>query len=119
MTKKFLAYLALILVFFSQPVFAQSVEEKNKDQKKEEKIPGGNWGINIWGLSYHPDDDSRYNDKNWGFGVRRYTQLEWKWFGNKENNNRIFFQVDALKNSYDALLLPVSIGTEYTFKTYR
>ena len=74
----------------------------------------GVWGIDVWGLSWHPQRlaDSTYNDTNWGFGVRCYARPKWRFLG-KSEDNRVFLEADALDNSYRGLVLPISAGVEY------
>jgi hypothetical protein len=63
---------------------------------------GQNWGITVWGLSYHVDRSVDYNEDNWGLGVRYYLKPE-----------RFFVEADALRNSNRGLVLPVSAGAEF------
>lgn len=72
----------------------------------------GQWGISIWGVSYHVDRSVDYNEGNWGLGLRYYTRPDWKWLG-RDDDNRIFLEVDALRNSNRGLVLPLSAGAEY------
>ena len=71
-----------------------------------------NWGVTIWGVSYHIDKSHEYNGQNWGAGVRRYGRPDWRWLGSSDET-RLFFEVDALKNSWSGLVLPVSAGVDY------
>lgn len=66
------------------------------------KAEGEQWGINIWGLSYHVDRSVDYNEDNWGLGVRYYIRP-----------NRFFLEFDALRNSNRGLVLPLSAGAEF------
>lgn len=61
------------------------------------------WGVNLWGLSYHLNRDAGYNEDNWGLGVRYYVKP-----------NRLFVEADALRNSNRGLVLPLSLGLEFT-----
>jgi hypothetical protein len=63
---------------------------------------GQQWGITIWGLSYHVDRSVDYNEDNWGLGFRYYLKPE-----------RFFVEADALRNSNRGLVLPVSAGAEF------
>ena len=63
---------------------------------------GQQWGINIWGLSYHVDRSVDYNEDNWGVGVRYYIRPD-----------RFFLEFDALRNSNRGLVLPLSTGAEF------
>jgi hypothetical protein len=73
---------------------------------------GPQWGISIWGLSYHIDRNIDYNGNNWGLGVRYSIRPQWRWLG-RSQDSRLFFEGDALLNSYRGLVLPVSAGIEY------
>jgi hypothetical protein len=74
----------------------------------------GVWGIDVWGLTWHPGRlaDYTYNDTNWGLGVRCYARPKWRFLG-KSEDNRVFLEADALDNSYRGLVLPISAGVEY------
>jgi hypothetical protein len=74
------------------------------------------WGISLWGLSYHIDRRIDYNEGNWGLGVRYSARPQWKWLG-RDEDNRVFLELDALRNSHSGLVLPLSAGVEYTIKT--
>ena len=76
---------------------------------------GQRWGISLWGLSYHVDRSVDYDEGNWGLGFRYSPRPQWKWLGRNENN-RLFTEVDALRNSHGGLVLPVSAGVEYEIK---
>ncbi len=60
------------------------------------------WGLALWGLSYHVDRSVDYNEDNLGLGVRYYAKPE-----------RLFIEVDALRNSNRGLVLPLSAGLEF------
>ena len=60
------------------------------------------WGISIWGLSYHVDRSVDYNEDNLGLGVRYYFKPD-----------RWFVELDALRNSNRGLVVPVSAGAEF------
>ena len=77
--------------------------------------PGQRWGISLWGLSYHVDRSFDYDEGNWGLGFRYSPRPQWKWLGRNENN-RLFTEVDALRNSHGGLVLPMSAGVEYEVK---
>jgi hypothetical protein len=62
----------------------------------------GQWGVSIWGLSYHVDRSVDYNEDNWGLGVRYYFKPE-----------KYFIEADALRNSNRGLVLPLSAGAEF------
>src|SRR5262245_14509703 len=58
------------------------------------------WGISVWGLSYHINRSIDYNEANLGAGVRYYF------------NRHAFVEGDALLNSNRGIVLPVSAGLE-------
>jgi hypothetical protein len=62
----------------------------------------GQWGVAIWGLSYHVDRSVDYNEDNWGLGLRYYFKPD-----------KYFVEVDALRNSNRGLVLPLSAGAEF------
>lgn len=108
MSRRFLAVLFVLLSFGAFPSTAFAQGESNERICQQ-------WGINIWGLSYHVDKDIDYNATNWGIGVGCYKRPEWKWLG-KSEENRVFFQADTMINSYDGLLILASSGVEYKLK---
>lgn len=59
------------------------------------------WAIAIWGFSYHFNRNVEYNEHNWGVGVR------------DSMNGRYFFEADALRNSHNGLIVPLSAGAEF------
>jgi hypothetical protein len=85
--KCLLAVLAIVVTGFSSPALAA----QDPDQR---------WGISIWGLSYHVDDEIDFNDANVGLGLRYYF------------NRLVFTEVDALRNSNGGLAVPVSVGVD-------
>ena len=60
------------------------------------------WGLSIWGVSYHVDRSVDYNEDNLGLGVRYYFKPD-----------RWFLELDALRNSNRGLVLPLSAGAEF------
>jgi hypothetical protein len=74
------------------------------------------WGIIIWGVSYHIDKTVDYTSLNWGLGVRYHHRPGWWWLGHDEDN-RVFVEADALRNSNKGLAVPVSAGVEYAIGT--
>jgi hypothetical protein len=83
-----------------------------EDRKKQSQEKPSQWGISIWGLSYHPNDSIDYDSVNWGLGVRYYSRPQWRWLG-KNQDNRVFLEFDAFRNSNGGLVLPLSAGAEY------
>ncbi len=104
-----ISFLTLALAVFSSAVFAQTQEEDKENFCQQ-------WGLNIWGFSYHPEKNIDYNGTNWGAGVSCYRRPEWKWLG-KSEDNRVFIQADTMINSYNGLLVLGSAGVEYKLVT--
>jgi len=102
---RFLLLLALF-VLYPSTTFAQDSEELSQGGSDE------HWGISIWGLSYHIDRSIDYDENNWGLGIRYQTRPQWRWLGRGEDN-RVFLEVDALRNSHGGLALPVSVGVDH------
>lgn len=73
-------------------------------------------GLNVWGLSYHPDKAIEYKGRNWGVGVRCYARPAWSMLG-ESADNQTFLQFDALRNSHGGLVIPASFGVEYNLAT--
>ena len=86
--KRLLVALAILVTGFSSPAFAA----EDPDQR---------WGISIWGLSYHIDQEIDFDEANVGLGLRYYF------------NHRVFVEVDALRNSNGGLAVPVSAGLDF------
>ena len=70
------------------------------------------WGITIWGRSYHTDRSVDYDENNWGLGLRYYNKPDWHWLG-RDEDNRLFAEADALRNSNRGLTVPLSLGGEF------
>jgi hypothetical protein len=62
----------------------------------------GQWGVSIWGLSYHVDRSVDYDELNWGIGLRYYFRPD-----------KYFVEVDALRDSNRGLVVPLSAGAEF------
>jgi len=75
------------------------------------------WGISIWGMSYHLDRTIDYKETNWGLGIRYNARPQWRWLG-RDEDNQVFLEVDALRNSHGGLVLPLSAGVEYEVKSF-
>ena len=112
----------LVLAIASSAVAQESIDRADSTQAASEqsalpsradrsRVPG-NWGVSIWGLSYHIDKTKEYEGRNWGVGVRHYSRPDWRWLGSSDET-RTFVEVDALRNSWKGLVLPVSAGVEY------
>jgi hypothetical protein len=85
--KRFLVALAILVAGFSSSARA----DEDPDQR---------WGISIWGLSYHVDDEIDFDEANIGLGLRYYL------------HHRVFIELDALRNSNRGLAVPVSAGLD-------
>ena len=62
----------------------------------------GQWGVSIWGLSYHVDRSVDYDELNWGIGLRYYFRPD-----------KYFVEADALRDSNRGLVVPLSAGAEF------
>ena len=87
--KRFLVAIAIAATGFASPLLADAPPDKR-------------WGISIWGLSYHPDHEIDFDETNFGLGLRYYF------------NRKVFFEVDALRNSNHGLAVPMSAGVDFT-----
>jgi hypothetical protein len=63
--------------------------------------PDQRWGISIWGLSYHIDHETDFDEANVGLELRYYF------------NHLVFVEVDGLRNSNGGLAVPVSAGLDF------
>ena len=86
--KRFLVTLLLFVMAFPSPALADDDPDKR-------------WGISMWGLSYHFDDEIDFDEANVGLGLRYYV------------TRRVFVEVDALRNSNRGLAVPVSAGMDF------
>ena len=84
----FLLVLAILVTGFSSPVLAA----EDPDQR---------WGISLWGLSYHIDDEIDFDEANIGLGLRYYI------------GRPGFVEVDALRNSNGGLAVATSAGLDF------
>ena len=62
----------------------------------------GQWGVSIWGVSYHVDRSVDYDELNWGIGLRYYFRPD-----------KYFVEADALRDSNRGLVVPLSAGAEF------
>lgn len=85
--KRLLVALAILVTGFASP----AVAAEDPDQR---------WGISIWGLSYHIDHATDFDEANVGLGLRYYV------------NRLVFVEVDALRNSNGGLAVPMSVGLD-------
>ena len=92
-TKRLLVALAIIVTGCPSPAGAS----QDPDQR---------WGISIWGLSYHVDDEIDFDEANVGLGLRYYF------------NHLVFVEADALRNSNGGLAVPVSAGLELKIASF-
>lgn len=77
------------------PAYAQNAAEGTNVNESQ------GWALALWGLSYHFNRSIDYNAGNWGVGIRDSV------------HHQVFFETDALRNSYKGLLVPVSVGYEH------
>jgi hypothetical protein len=103
------ACLLILIVAFPPTTYADDADEGRGST--------GQWGISIWGLSYHLDKSIDFNENNWGLGVRYYNRPQWRLLG-KDQDNRVFLELDALRNSHKGLVIPLSAGVEYEIKSF-
>ena len=68
----------------------------------EARAQGQQWGLDIWGLSYHVDRSVDYDEHNWGLGLRYYFKPD-----------KYFVEADALRDSNRGLVVPVALGAEF------
>jgi hypothetical protein len=106
-----LVVLLALLVVLPSTTFAEDREDQGQAGVEDR------WGISIWGLSYHIDKTIDYNENNWGLGLRYNARPQWRWLG-RDEDNRVFVEVDALRNSHKGVLVPLSAGVEYEVKTF-
>jgi hypothetical protein len=100
----------VVLLVFSVGVHAASADQAADDDAAPP--PRHQWGITLWGLSYHPNHHIDYEDANLGLGVRYYAPPRWGWRGHRGHNS-LFVEADALRNSNRGLVVPLSAGAEY------
>jgi hypothetical protein len=74
-------------------------------------------GLNVWGVSYHVNRATDYDEQNWGAGLTCYGRPDFRWLG-RDEKNRVFFEGDALVNSWRGLVFPLSLGVDYTVKNF-
>jgi hypothetical protein len=113
------AYLVLILMLvFPAATFARDDDTSGGDtQEENQRDASWKWGVSIWGLSYHINRRLDFNEQNWGLGIRRYAKPRWRWLG-QSADNRLLFEADALRNSHNGLIVPLSAGVEYKIGTF-
>ena len=68
--------------------------------------PDKQWGLSVWGLSYHIDRSINWEEANLGVGLRYYF------------NRFIFVEADALHNSNRGLVVPASVGLDLKFASF-
>ena len=109
----------LVVVLFASPSFA----EDSAGATIEHFDVGHSgacrqYGLNLWGLSFHPDRSKEYNEHNWGAGFSCYTRPDIPWLLGRGQDNRLVLEADAMLNSWRGIMVPVSIGTNYRVKTF-
>lgn len=62
--------------------------------------------LNLWGLSHHPNTKHKFNERNWGAGLRY--NAAWNLFG-----EHWYAQINWFKNSVNGGTLTTGVGVEY------
>jgi len=106
--------LGIVLIAWPARMQAQS---EVPDRAHNTLGPCRQLGLNVWGLSYHVNRNTPYDERNWGAGLTCYSRPNLSWLG-RDENNQIFFESDALINSWHGLVLPLSLGVDYTLKNF-
>jgi len=75
-------------------------------------------GLNVWGVSYHPNRSINYNEKNWGAGMTCYMRPDARWLLGSDPDNQLVLEGDAMLNSWRGLMVPVSLGVNYRLKSF-
>jgi hypothetical protein len=111
LTRRQARRLSFVILTLVVSLPSRAFGQGDADAQRNER-PGPQWGISVWGLSYHIDERMEYDAINWGLGLRRYARPDWRWLGRNEWN-RLFLEADALRNSNGGLAVPLSAGVEY------
>jgi hypothetical protein len=106
----------LAAVLLAWPMAAHAQDEAPAGSKNTIG-PCRKLGLNVWGVSYHVNRNTDYDEQNWGAGLTCYGRPDLKWLG-RDENNRVFFEGDALINSWRGLVFPLSLGVDYTVKNF-
>jgi hypothetical protein len=107
--------LALCLTLLVCPPAAAADRGEADDAGDEVATAVRHWGVSIWGVSYHFDRAIDYNENNLGVGLRFASRPDWL---ARNRHNRLFVEVDVLRNSYDGLVLPASIGAALNVSSF-
>jgi len=105
----------LAVVLIAWPAASRAQDEVAR--KPNTLGPCRQLGVNVWGASYHVNRNTEYDEQNWGAGLTCYGRPNLKFLG-RDDNSQIFFEGDALINSWRGLVVPVSLGVDYTLKNF-
>jgi hypothetical protein len=105
------ACLLALVILFPSSTFADDPQDQPR------RGIDHHWGVSFWGWSYHVDKRNDYNENNWGVGLGYFSRPQWWWLGSDQDNH-VFLELDALRNSHRGLVLPLSAGVEYEVKTF-
>jgi hypothetical protein len=94
--------LALLVCMLALPA-AVLAEDRGTSESARDVSVCHQWGVTLWGATYHFQHDLDYNGRNWGLGLRCYTTPA----------NKVFLEADALVNSFGGLFVPISVGREF------
>jgi hypothetical protein len=108
--------IALAVVLLAWPTTSRAQDEIPTEAKNTIG-PCRELAVNVWGVSYHVNRATDYKEKNWGTGLTCYGRPDFKWLGH-DDRNRVFFEGDLLINSWRGLVLPLSLGLDYTVKAF-
>jgi hypothetical protein len=106
--------IVLAFVLIARPG-ASLAQDEAPPRAKNTLGPCRQLGLNIWGVSYHVNRSTDYDEQNWGAGLTCYGRPDLKWLGH-DDHNRVFIEGDALVNSWRGLVFPLSLGVDYTLK---
>jgi hypothetical protein len=104
--------IALAVAFIAWPI-ASLAQEAVRADARNTIGPCRQVGLNVWGVSYHVNRTTEYDEQNWGAGLTCYGRPDLKWLG-RDEHNQVFFEADALVNSWHGLVFPLSLGVDYT-----
>ena len=108
--------IALAVVLLAWPIAARAQDEITAGAKNTIG-PCRQLAVNVWGVSYHVNRNTNYDEQNWGAGVTCYGRPDLKLLG-RDENNRVFIEGDLLINSWHGLVFPLSLGVDYTVKSF-
>jgi len=108
--------IVLAALIIAWPIASQAQDE-TPSRAPDTMGPCRQLGLNVWGVSYHVNRTTEYDERNWGAGLTCFTRPDLKWLG-RDDDNRLFLEGDALVNSWHGLVVPVSLGVDYTVKHF-